>query len=209
MAGTIRDPLHAATTSRLTRRHPPAPLLDPAQVVFVGGPGDNCGFLHVHGDYEMHADPDQVACGHGVFVPHLGPGIPVQQCTDVREVVGVLEQGVDATGADHPHLNVSASLHFMDRGVGGPVAAAAGAPHGRGAPDPEPPGAALIVVGAGRTNIELDVLGGIGPDVGAPVPALAPPLMAPEPSSVLGGIAALGALGVLARRRFAQRRPGA
>jgi hypothetical protein len=175
------------------------PLLDPSQVVFVGGAGDNCGFPHVHGSFESHADPDQPACGHGVFVPHLGPGIPVQQCTDVRVVVGELEQGVDDAGAAHPHLNVSASLRFMDRGVGGPTASAA-ADRDRGAPDPEPPGATLIVVGAGRTNIELDVLGGIGPDVGAPVPALEPPLMAPEPSAALAGLAALAALGVLARR---------
>jgi hypothetical protein len=183
------------------------PPLDPSQVVFVGGPGDNCGFPHVHGDYESHADPDQVACGHGLFVPHLGPGIPVQQCTDVRAVVAVLEERVDATGADPPHLNVSASLHFMDRGVGGPVASAA-AHTVAGAPDPEPPGAALVLVGVGRTNVELDVLGGIGPDVGAPTPALAPPLMAPEPSPVLGGIAVLAALGALARRRASRSSGG-
>jgi hypothetical protein len=177
------------------------PPLDPAQVVFVGGPGDNCGFPHVHGDFEEHSDPDPPACGHGLFVPHIGPGIPVQRCTDVREVVAILETGIDDTGAMHPHRPLSASQQFMDRGVGGPPASAAMAVHDHGAPDPEPPGSALIIVGAGRTNIELDVLGGIGPDVGAPVPALEPPLMAPEPGSLLRGIAALGALLALARRR--------
>jgi hypothetical protein len=179
------------------------PPLDPLQVAWVGGPGDNCGFLHVHNVYEEHLDPDPIACGHGVFVPLVGPELWIERCTDVRDVADAVLGALDATVAQNPHLNVSASMHYMAQGVGG---AGAAAPHQHGvvgaqANGAEPAGVALILVGAGRTNIGVDVYGGIGPDIGTPTPSLEPPLTVPEPPTSLGVLASAGALAALRRRR--------
>jgi len=174
----------------------PFPQLDPAMVNFVGSPGDNCGYPHVHQDFEMHTDPDPPACGHGVFVPHEGPGIGIPDCADLEQIAGSLVDAFEEMGSAHPSF--AAGYHELTQHsypppfLGGP--GGVGVAGGGGPPEP---GMAVIVVGMGPYNMDTTLAGAAGLVVSAVRSSLDVPLVVPEPAALLGATSALLALGGL------------
>jgi hypothetical protein len=203
------------------------PLLD---VSFVGGPGDNCGLPHVHaspfgfpGDrFGLHADPDVFACGHGVFVPHPFPIFVIPTRRDVpttAEFVAAYYYALLRAPALLPWV-LRAAWHLYD----GPSTVL-------DLSDCPPAGRRVLLIFSGLaiTQANLAYLpfalfggagGGAVGDGGALAPAMrigpaqravAPPLYVPEAAGCAPALAAVAALGALARRRsrHASRRPAA
>jgi hypothetical protein len=200
-------------------------VLDPLDVSFVGNPNDNCGLLHVHGPFGFpddlfgfHPDPDVVACGHGVFVPHPFPILVIPTRRDVpttAELMVGLLGGILPPQLILPYL-VQAFWHEYDgpTTIGEPTDCPAS---GRKR-------AILIFQGLALTQANLLLApfavaaggsgggaGGQGTPVlppirfGPPQRVFPPPLLAPEPAGAWTAPAAAGALAALAAARRRQR----
>jgi hypothetical protein len=197
-------------------------ILDPGtDVLWAGGPGDNCGRRHIHtnpfgfpGDkFGVHLDPDVAACGHGVFVPMPFPIATIPTRRDVPTTAQLL---VALFGNYFVALlpTIDLSWHRYD----GPSTIVDATDCGQ---DPEATRAVLIVEGLNllQVNFTLAKFGLLQPPSLAPRGAasgtvvqppirigparstFASPLFTPEPGTTLAALAATGALALLARRR--------
>lgn len=202
---------------------------DPATVLnWVGGPGDNCGLPHVHGEYydpylflaelPPHQDPDVFACGHGVFVPSAFPisVIPTRR----KDIPALSQELVDLLNQFSGGLfSVAAHVYYGPRTT--PTTECT---------DPQELRAVLLFYGIALSQFNFLAFGQYsGPDFGeqmavAPPGTSPPPIQigpptrvlpvplspVPEPGSGLLGATSLAVLGGLARwRRRARgtRRP--
>ncbi|MED5263240.1 MAG: DUF6073 family protein [Myxococcota bacterium] len=193
------------------------PEVDPTLLNWVGNPGDNCGFMHIHGffgedsdEFGFHADPDPESCGHGIFsqASHSIETFdgPRSQAEDFIDLVTAT---FNQDNLDNPS-GVFATNHLYN---------------GESTIDDlgcESSGDSNVVIftGMGRTNFSLILQGAGGGNeanlkssklttrsdlsnfrVGEPQSSFDVPLLAPEPNSSLLGVSALVYLTWLARRR--------
>jgi hypothetical protein len=198
------------------------PLLDPLAVGFGAGVFDVCPLFHLHTRfcddpinedslYEGHADPVPCVCGHGMFVPHRGPAIPIVAGYEPFTLALNMLQSFKSLREQFPELYRAATLHRISRAFlvsflnssqpsgfresgGGLTAVAATS---QVAPSGNDDAYIVIVTGMGRTKMDVTLTGADGLNVG-PVLASIP---VPEPSGLASGLAALASLAGLRRAR--------
>jgi hypothetical protein len=200
------------------------PLLDPRTVPFGAGIFDVCPLFHLHTSscgggtdfqFEDHNDPAPCICGHGMFVPHRGPAIPIVPGLEPFFVGLSMVQSFNSLREQFPELYRSATLHRIGLafllnylGILGDSAPPAAASLVANSSDVARLAAAgsddaylVILIGTGRTTMDLTVDGANGLTVG-PVLSSIP---VPEPSGLISGLSALAVLAGLRRFRNPNR----